>query len=122
LLAATAPAAWLVVSSDAGGGTGAWRYAAILVTVTLVGWCVGAEYPLVNRLFTAAGGSVGSAAAITDAADHLGAAVGSLFAGVLLVPVAGLGVSCMLLGAVKAASLLLLVSAAIALPPGVAEE
>lgn len=74
---------------------------AIYGCVAIVGWAVGAEFPLGNRLYIDAGGSVGAAAAITDASDHAGAALGSLLVGVLLVPVVGLRMACLALFVVK---------------------
>lgn len=89
---------------------------AIHAVIALVGWAVGAEFPMGNRVFCAAGGTVGTAAAITDASDHLGAAVGALVMGVLLVPVYGVGTACVLLAAVKGMGLLIAASGAVANP------
>jgi len=82
--------------------------------VALLGWLVGAQFPLGNRLFCDAGGTVQTAAGITDAADHLGAAVGCFALGVVLVPVLGVGPACVLLAALKGASLLCLLSGRLA--------
>jgi len=71
---------------------------------------VGAEFPLANRLFCDAGGSAPTAAALTDAADHLGAAVGCVLTGVLLVPVMGIAPTCFILMGLKLMSLLMLAS------------
>jgi predicted membrane-bound spermidine synthase len=96
-----------------------WAEAAIYVTVWVIGWVVGAEFVIANRLFCDAGGSVGAAAAITDASDHLGAAAGSFVVGVLLVPVLGIQASCAVLATLKAVSLLCLLSGIAAMPLGV---
>jgi spermidine synthase len=93
-----------------------WAEAVIYVGVGLVGWAVGAEFVLANRLFCDAGGAVGVAAAMTDASDHLGAAAGSFIVGVLLVPVLGIQASCGVLAALKGMSLLCLLSAVAAMP------
>ena len=74
----------------------------IHAVIVLVGWAVGAEFPLGNRVFCDAGGTVGTAAAITDASDHLGAAAGALVTGVLLVPVYGVANACLLIAVLKA--------------------
>lgn len=84
--------------------------------VMAVGWAVGAEFPLANRLFCDAGGTVGTAAAVTDAADHLGAAAGSLAVGCLLVPVTGIGGACSVLACVQAVGLLCLASLVLTTP------
>jgi len=86
------------------------------LAVCVVGWAVGAEFPLGNRLFCDAGGRAGVAAAVTDASDHVGAAIGALVVGVLLVPVFGMASSCTLLAALKGAGLLCLLSACLAMP------
>ncbi|MFC1498512.1 hypothetical protein ACFLS1_08605 [Verrucomicrobiota bacterium] len=88
--------------------------AIIFLAVGFVGWAVGAEFPLCNRLFCDAGGSIDAAAAITDSSDHFGAAIGALAVGVVLVPVLGIGASCMVLAALKVAGLFMLVSGFIA--------
>jgi spermidine synthase len=88
----------------------------IYVAVVVVGWGVGAEFPVVNRLYIDAGGTLGTAAAITDATDHFGAAAGALVMGVILVPVLGMAASCVVLAALKLAGLLFLSSAVFAMP------
>lgn len=95
-----------------------WLEAAIYGAVACVGWAVGAEFPLGNRLYRAAGGSLATSASITDASDHFGAAAGSLIVGVLLLPVLGVEASCLILVALKVAGILCLVSGAVALPTG----
>lgn len=94
-----------------------WYEVAIYLAVVLIGWAVGAEFPLGNRLFCDAGGTVGAAAAITDASDHIGAAMGCLVMGVILIPILGIEASCVVLAALKCAGLLLLASAFIASQP-----
>ena len=84
---------------------------AVYGCVAVAGWAVGAEFPLGNRLYMDAGGTVGAAAAITDASDHAGAALGSLAVGVVLVPIFGLRAACLALCAVKSAGLVLLLGA-----------
>jgi predicted membrane-bound spermidine synthase len=95
------------------GVSGLAMECAIYGVVAFVGWCVGAEFPLGNRLFRDAGGSVGAAAAVTDASDHLGAALGSVAVGIVLVPVLGVGDSCLVLGALKGFGMLVLASASV---------
>ncbi|MDD4871134.1 MAG: hypothetical protein PHR77_11300 [Kiritimatiellae bacterium] len=88
----------------------------IYVSVGLIGWAVGAEFPLANRLYSEAGSSVRTAAAVTDAADHLGAAIGAMAVGVVLVPVLGIEDSCMVIAAVNCLGLLCLLSAFLSVP------
>jgi len=83
----------------------------IYTAVGLVGWAVGAEFPLVNRLYSHGGETVGKSAAITNAADHVGAAAGAVVVGVLLVPVIGIELACVVVAAVKCLGLLGLASA-----------
>jgi len=89
----------------------------ICLCVAAVGWAVGAEFPLANGMLRRAGASVGGAAALADASDHLGAAVGALLVGVLLLPVLGIGATGLVLASVKAAALLCLAGSLIALMP-----
>jgi len=105
---------------------GLMRYAAatgrvgeivICLCVAAVGWAVGAEFPLANGMLRRAGASVGQAAALADASDHLGAAVGALLVGVLLLPVLGIGATGLVLASVKASALLCLAGSLIALMP-----
>ena len=105
---------------------GVMRYAAesgrmgesmICLCVAAVGWAVGAEFPLANGMLRRAGASVGGAAALADASDHLGAAVGALLVGVLLLPVLGIGATGLVLASVKVSALLCLAGSLIALMP-----
>jgi spermidine synthase len=88
----------------------------IYAAVGVVGWCVGVEFTVANKLFCDAGGEMGSSAAATDAWDHIGAALGALLMGVFFIPVFGIGISCMILVVLKAASLFLLASALLTMP------
>ncbi len=56
----------------------------------MAGFLVGLEFPLASCLFSASGERVGRAAGILYAADLGGAWAGSLFIGVLLIPVLGI--------------------------------
>jgi len=108
--------AGLSVSPDPTGRALAGFEILIYVAVIVVGWGVGAEFPLANRLYCDAGGALGAAAAITDAADHLGAAAGALLVGVVLVPVLGMAAACAVLAALKLAGLLFIASAILTMP------
>jgi spermidine synthase len=108
--------AGLSVSPDPTGRALAGFEILIYVAVIVVGWGVGAEFPLVNRLYCDAGGTLGTAAAITDATDHLGAAAGALLVGVVLVPVLGMAAACAVLAALKLAGLLFIASAILTMP------
>ncbi len=99
------------LADEAGGAWLSRSEWMIFAAVMLAGWAVGAEFSLANRLFTDAGGSVSVGAAVTDAADHMGAAFGSLFFGVLCVPVWGVEACAHLLAAMKVAGILLVLSA-----------
>ncbi|MDI6774827.1 MAG: hypothetical protein QME60_05455 [Verrucomicrobiota bacterium] len=112
LLAIALGVPFLMRGASAGGGE--WPgllECAIYAGVALTGWAVGAEFPLANRLFNDAGDRISSGAAVTDAADHLGAALGSLLMGVVLAPVLGIGASCGVLAALKLAGMLFVGSA-----------
>jgi predicted membrane-bound spermidine synthase len=87
----------------------------IYLCVVAVGWAVGAEFPLANTVLHYAGASVAAAAAVTDASDHLGAAMGALVVGVVLLPVLGIAVTGLVLASLKVAMLLCLGGVVVAL-------
>lgn len=80
----------------------------IYVIISAVGWAVGAEFHLANILFREAGGSSAGSASVTDATDHLGAALGALVMGVFLVPVFGVSSACMILASIKLSGVMML--------------
>ena len=69
----------------------------------LNGLASGAAFPVASRLGSAASDRAGALGAILQAADHWGAALGAALAGTVLVPVTGVGTSCLLVAAVLAA-------------------
>ncbi len=107
-----------VSERDAAGWVQGIMEGMIFLFICALGLMVGMQFPLGNRLFCEAGGTVDGAAAVTDAADHFGAAIGCLTVGVVLVPVMGIGASCVVVAAVKGASILCLLSGAMSRPRG----
>ncbi|MDD5676648.1 MAG: hypothetical protein PHW60_01485 [Kiritimatiellae bacterium] len=98
-----------------------WVEASIYGLIAGSGALVGVQFALVNELLknaapatpgrdTLASGQ-GIAAAITNAADLAGAALGALVVGVLLLPLFGITAACYLLAVLKVASLLCLLAA-----------
>ncbi|MCK5801642.1 MAG: hypothetical protein KAI66_02360, partial [Lentisphaeria bacterium] len=83
--------------------------------VTLLGCGVGVTFPLANKLYADAGGRVDAAAAITDASDHVGAAIGALLTGIVLIPVYGIVGASAFIGAVLLLGALCLASACLAM-------
>ncbi len=77
----------------------------INLLILLVGGVVGAQFVLVNRLLRASRLSLGAAAALANAADLGGAALGGLVIGVVLLPLWGIWTVCWLLAALKGISL-----------------
>ncbi len=57
-------------------------------------------------IFTGNGSSLGAASAILDASDHIGAALGALCIGVVLLPVYGVDAACSILSTLMGAALL----------------
>jgi spermidine synthase len=106
--------AWVAAASAGRTTVGgeAWVYGLMVI----VGWGVGAQFPLANRLFADARGSVAAGAAWLNAADHIGAALGGALVGVALIPVVGVGGSCFLLAVVQVFGLMSLLSAFTATP------
>jgi spermidine synthase len=107
-----------LVSMGIPAGAFGWSAAegSIYLAVAIAGWAVGAEFPLANRAYLEARSSASAAAAITDASDHIGAAVGCMVMGVVLIPVMGISGSCLLLAGIKGVSLACLVSTTICKP------
>jgi spermidine synthase len=93
---------------------GAGLEVSFYLMVAWLGFLTGAAFPPANLIFTEAGGSLGTASAVTDASDHLGAALGALLIGVVLLPVLGVDGACALLAVLMAAGLMALTAAAVA--------
>ncbi len=68
----------------------------IFLATVLVGFLVGLVFPLAVHLYLGRSGRTGRAAGVVDAFDHMGAAVGAFFIGVLFLPVMGVGEVCRL--------------------------
>jgi spermidine synthase len=81
------------------------------IQVAVLGFLTGAAFPPANMIFTENGGSLGAASAITDASDHLGAALGALLVGVVLLPVLGVDGACRLMAALMLTALMTLAAA-----------
>lgn len=98
-----------------------WLEALIYGLIVVSGALVGAQFALVNERLchgapaapagAAAGANQGLASALTNTADLVGAALGGLFVGVLLLPLFGIVAGCLLLAVLKITSLLCLWSA-----------
>jgi len=98
-----------------------WVEALIYCMIAGSGALVGAQFVLVNELLKNAapmiagrdtsGSGQGMTAAITNAADLAGAALGGLLVGVFLLPLFGIAVTCFLLAALKMSSLFCLLAA-----------
>jgi spermidine synthase len=112
MLTAALPAAMNWMAQTRTGIEGRWLQELLLYAcVGLSGWVGGVQFPLVNRIAVMCGSRLGHSAALTDALDHLGAALGSLAVGVIAVPVFGLAGACGLLVLVQAVGLAALLSA-----------
>lgn len=98
--------AWLTPSMLAG---------AMYAGVGCIGWLVGAQFPMANRIFLDTGSPDASAAARVDAADHAGAAVGAFSTGALLIPLFGMDGALWLFTMLKGVSIACLVAAFLAM-------
>lgn len=83
----------------------------VYAAVGISGWCVGALFMLANFLLIHGGSLLGNAAAITELADHLGAALSALALGAFFFPALGVSGSCVLIGSVGLCALAAIVSA-----------
>lgn len=80
-----------------------------MILVLVAGALTGLEFPLVAKLYLMKEGDPGKVAGMVDSADHLGACLGALLTGTLLVPIMGLQVSCLFIGFLNLTSVILLV-------------
>ncbi len=72
----------------------------------LCGLAVGAQFPLANQLYLQAPASLSQTAGLLYAADLLGGWLGGIVGGVVLLPVLGLGGTCLTIALLKLASFL----------------
>ncbi|MEW6026959.1 MAG: fused MFS/spermidine synthase [Planctomycetota bacterium] len=85
----------------------------IFALIVVIGLLTGMIYPLLSRIYIQSGAAVGKAAGLIDAFDHLGAGLGALFTGVLLIPLFGITQTCILIALLN---LLTVIFIAIPLP------
>jgi len=91
----------LLLSSPIVGSLPFWLEKALLLTLVLAaGLGTGVVFPLASSIVVRAGRPVGRTAGVLDALDHLGAVLGALLAGLILVPVLGRSYTCLLLALV----------------------
>jgi predicted membrane-bound spermidine synthase len=81
--------------------------------VAAAGVLAGLVFPLAAAVALKRQGDVVRAAAAVDAADHVGACLGALVTGTLLVPVLGISGSCLTVAAVKVLSALVVGAATV---------
>lgn len=84
--------------------------------MAFLGWLVGAQFPLANRVCLESGGGLTAGAAVIDAADHAGAALGAIGIGAFCIPVFGLDGAGLVIAGATALGLCCLVSALVAMP------
>jgi predicted membrane-bound spermidine synthase len=74
----------------------------LLLLVLAAGVGTGVVFPLSSHIAVLSGRSLARTAGTLDAVDHLGAALGAFLTGVILVPVLGRTITCLLLALVCA--------------------
>ncbi len=87
------------IRTSTAGGSIDLRYL-FMALVAGAGWLTGLEFPLVSRIFTDRY-AAGTVAGRVNAFDHLGACLGALLTGTILVPVLGVYQSCFITGALN---------------------
>ena len=80
----------------------------LVFLVMITGILTGIEFPIANKICAQCNDNIAVSAGVTDGADHIGAFLGSMLAGVLFLPLLGLYGTCLILAALNAASLALL--------------
>ncbi|MBM4064061.1 MAG: methyltransferase [Planctomycetes bacterium] len=76
--------------------------------IGIAGVLTGLVFPLVNKIFMQSSKDMAVSAGITYSADHIGAILGAIFTGVILVPLLGVFGMCLILSALKISSLVLI--------------
>ncbi len=79
-----------------------------MALVALIGFLTGFEFPLVSKIISELGVETGRVAGIIDGFDHFGACIGGLLTGSFLVPLFGIGGSCVLIGSLNLLSFIFL--------------
>ena len=79
-----------------------------LVVAFISGLLVGGQFPLANRLYLGSSSDLSHTAALLYACDLLGGWLGGIFGAVLLMPILGLGGTCLVVGMFKAVSFVII--------------
>ncbi len=82
--------------------------ALFMFLVLIPGVLTGMEFPVASKLYIEEAAEMGFTAGILDSADHTGAFVGAILAGIVLLPVLGVEGTCWVVGALNGLSLVLL--------------
>lgn len=99
------PLALLALAARAGSQDAFPALAALFLVLSCIGGgLVGAQFPLANHLYLKERGGLSETAGLLYAADLLGGWLGGLIAAVVLLPVLGLGGSCVAAGLLKLVS------------------
>ncbi|HLD36335.1 MAG TPA: fused MFS/spermidine synthase [Planctomycetota bacterium] len=85
----------------------------ISLFIIVIGTLTGMAYPLLSKMYIQSGAAVGKTAGLIDAFDHLGACLGALFTGILLIPLFGITQTCLLIALLN---LLVIIFIAIPIP------
>lgn len=83
--------------------------AVLLSWAAIGGLLAGAEFPLASHTYVKWGGNLARAAGFVDSMDHLGAFIGAVFTGTLLVPLLGNAWTCAIVAAANFSSTILII-------------
>ena len=108
LLAVFVPGAIKLFSLAKVGGMLQSEYL-FMAIIFITGLLTGSEFPLASDIYFRMCGTVGVSAGKIDSADHIGAFLGALLTGIILVPVLGIFESCWTIAALNTASAILLI-------------
>jgi spermidine synthase len=81
-----------------------------MALVFLTGFITGTEFPVASKIYMRHASSIGRSAARVNGFDQFGACAGSLFTGIVFVPLLGIYATCVFLAAINAACGLLLLA------------
>ncbi len=79
-----------------------------MILIVIPGIITGLEFPLASRIYLEEEADSGPTAGMIDSADHVGAFLGAILTGIVLVPILGVTGACIIIAALNVASLILL--------------
>lgn len=84
--------------------------ALFMILIIIPGIITGLEFPIASKIYLKEEADSGPTAGMVDSADHVGAFLGAILTGIVLVPILGIASTCIVIAALNGASLVLLIT------------